>query len=100
MSANTMNAELPLPIFKQGDDLADHLETEKDTKAGLLAYADRLKCAAEMIEELAQHGDRLTIQAGSHCIRVSGPTPLIGKLLDQGLLEPDPFTGEEEEESE
>jgi hypothetical protein len=42
-----------------------------------------------MVEELAQYGGQLTIDADGHAILVSGPTPLIRKLLDQELLDPD-----------
>jgi hypothetical protein len=49
-----MSAEHHLPIFKQGDDLAEHLEEEKDWTAALLAYADRLKA----VEQVTVYADR------------------------------------------
>jgi hypothetical protein len=83
----TETAELHLPIFKQGDDLAEHLQAEDDTKAALLAYADRLRAAASMVDAVAEHADRLKVeQADTHFILLSGPESLIWELTTQGLL--------------
>jgi hypothetical protein len=85
-----MNAELKLPIFKQGDDLAQHLQDKKDTRAAMLAYAERMKTAASILEKLAEHGDRVAIEeADTHFILVSGPASLIRQLIDKGLLAPE-----------
>jgi|ERR1043165_1619250 hypothetical protein len=80
-------AELRLPIFKQGDDLAEHLQQEKGTKAALLAYAERLKDATSLLETLAKHAEWLVIeQADTHFILVSGPAALIHSLVEEGVL--------------
>lgn len=92
-------AEFHLPIFKQGDDLAEHLRQEKDTKAALLAYADRLKAATNMVETLATHAKWLEIeQADTHFILVSGPGLFIRGLIEDGVLTPELGSDEEEEE--
>jgi hypothetical protein len=85
-----MTAELHLPIFKQGDDLAHHLEQEQDTKKALLAYAGQLRAAAGMVEQVAEHADHLQIDADTHWISVSGPTLAVGSLIEQGVLTPNP----------
>ena len=94
----TLTAELHLPIFKQGDDLAEHLREEKDTKAALLAYAERLKGAAGMVETLAKQAEWLEIeQADTHFILVSGPGLFIHSLVEQGVLALEPDSEEAEE---
>lgn len=83
------NAVFHLPIFKQGDDLAKQMR-EEDTKAALLAYADRLRAAASMVDALAEHADRLKVEhANTHFILVSGPEAMIWELKAQGLLRND-----------
>ncbi len=55
--------------------------------------------AASMLEKLAEHGDRLIVeQADTHMIFVSGPAPLIQKLIADELLAPecDPESDEDE----
>jgi hypothetical protein len=82
-----MKAELFLPFFKQGDDLADHLAAEKDTRAAFLAYAEQLRTAAGMLERLAEHADSLQVElADTHLIVVSGPAPLVHRLIADKLL--------------
>jgi hypothetical protein len=82
-----MNAELQLPLFKQGDDLSEHLEEETGTRAALLAYAEQLRTAAGMLERLAEHADSLQVElADTHEIVVSGPAPLVRRLMAEGLL--------------
>lgn len=94
----TLTAELHLPIFKQGDDLAEHLREENDTKAALLAYAERLRGAAGIVETLAKDAEYLEIeQADTHFILVSGPGLLIHSLVEQGVLVLDPDSEEAEE---
>lgn len=95
----TETAEFHLPIFKQGDDLGEHLRQEKDTTAALLAYAERLKAATSMVETLAKHAKWLMIeQADTHFILVSGPGLFIRGLIEDGVLTPELGTDEEGEE--
>jgi hypothetical protein len=94
-----VTAELQLPIFKQGDDLAQHLLEEKDTKAALLAYAERLRSAAGMVETLVKHADGLEIeQADTHFILVSGPGLVIHSLIEEGVLAPEPDSDDGQED--
>jgi hypothetical protein len=95
----TLTAELHLPIFKQGDDLAEHLREEKDTKAALLAYAERLRGAAGMVEALAKNAEYLEIeQADTLFILVSGPGLVIHSLIEEGVLVLEPDSEEAEED--
>lgn len=97
----TVTAEFQLPIYKQGDDLAQHLREEKDVPSALLAYAETLKAAAGMVESLAQHAEWLNVeQVNPHFIVVSGPWLVIHALIDKGLLVAKPGTDEEAEENE
>lgn len=94
-------AELQLPIYKMGDDLAEHLQEEKDTPSALLAYAESLKAAARMVESLAQHAEWLKVeQADTHLILVSGPRLVVQALIDSGLLAPEQDTEDEDVENE
>jgi hypothetical protein len=95
----TLTAELQLPIFKQGDDLAQHLHEEKDTKAALLAYVERLKAAAGTVEMLAKYAEWLRIeQADTHMILVSGPRLFMQPLIEEGVLALEPDSKEDEED--
>jgi hypothetical protein len=94
-----VTAELQLPIFKQGDDLAEHLREEKDTKAALLAYAERLLAATSMVETLAKHAEWLEIeQADTHMILVSGPRLVIHSLIEEGVLALEPESDDEDDD--
>jgi hypothetical protein len=85
-SMETMAAELWLPIFSQGDDLAEHLHKEKNTQAALRAYAGRLQEATSIVEELSLHAQQLTIETNGHSIAVFGPRTVIVELIRRGLL--------------
>jgi len=97
---NRKTAELHLPIFKQGCDLADHLEAHRgDCDKALLAYAERLTTASKLVMQLAEaiQGSAVVINADCHVIQVDGPTELIEALVGNGLLSEDALEEEEPE---
>jgi hypothetical protein len=98
----TERAGLCLPFFKQGDDLAGHLDSAASVSEALQAYAENLNLAAEMLRDLAGSvsGREVDIEAGAHCIEVTGPADLIEELIGQGLLNsPDDWDKEDDEEA-
>ena len=98
----TKRAGLCLPFFKQGDDLAGYLDSAASVPEALQAYAENLSLAAEMLRDLAGSvsGREVDIEAGAHCIEVTGPADLIEELIGQGLLNsPDDWDKEDDEEA-
>ncbi len=102
--ADTAHAELRLPYFKQGDDLAGCLaQVEKAGAANPLAAA--LGLHVEVLENaivdlkrlqlaaLANPG-QLLVDACTHRIGVSGPASLIEDLLAAGTLDASPLDGD------
>lgn len=89
--AHRKTAEFHLPIYKQGDDLG-HCLAENDTvRNALLAYAEMLNAAREMVVALAEHADQFEItQADTHYIGVEGPAKVVEELIDRGLLSAEP----------
>lgn len=83
------NAELHLPIFKQGDDLGACLRQHRSTRKALIAYSEKLAVAQAIVLALAEHGKQLEItQADTHFIEIEGPSSLVDELIEKGLLSP------------
>jgi hypothetical protein len=84
-------AELHLPIYRQGDDLDQYLEQEGgDSHKALDLYAGDLDTAKEMCRRLQQEmvgvrGARIA-EAQTHLITVLGPADWIDRLVAEGLL--------------
>ena len=78
-------AQLALPIHKQGDDLGHYLEHTKDNTAALTAYAEDLGEARAIVEKLVPYAPKLTIQADTHCIFITGPVDVMEELNAQGV---------------
>ncbi len=86
----TMSAHLCLPILKQGDDLARHLNDGKTAVASLKAYAADLLDAHNAVLQLAevvQKFPHVSIQGDTHVITVEGPRKVLKPLADDGLLQ-------------
>lgn len=95
-----MNAEMHLPIYKQGDDLHHCLGVTKDNYEALMLYSATLEEAAKQCREVAEaiKDKEVTFDACTHWIGVDGPDDLIQLLIDRELLNEDPFADEEDEE--
>jgi hypothetical protein len=79
--------ELVLPVFKQGDDLADELDKANgDSGRALEAMAERYRRAAQACEDLAVSTHVVTVTGDTHCIDVEGPRETLDALHQEGLL--------------
>lgn len=104
--------EIHLPYFKQGDDLAGHIENcGGNCIEGLRSHAESLRAAATILDRIAEiaTGDLpkavtarlsgrcpLNIDADTHMIMASGETEILQKLVNEEIA--DPWEPEEEEE--
>jgi|SRR5690606_16723274 len=90
ITTDYIEAQLCLPMFKQGDDLANHLDNSDNIYDALMAYADQLDYCADMVLELAQRvkDQEVEISADTHYIGVGGPAAVIQPLIDDELLTP------------
>lgn len=101
-TANQIGAELHLPLFKVGDDIAHCLKGRKrQPDAALLAYAGQLRAAAEQVERLAGGiaGQKVQVEADTHFVGVYGPEDVLRPLIQAEVLSErlDIDDGDEEE---
>lgn len=80
--AKRLSYDLVLPVYKQGTDLAMLLEHHSDPAKAVLAQAAAYEEAAAVMRRLAtllqsQHGRKLTVDADTHCITVTGPENML-----------------------
>ena len=96
--------ELWLPYFKQGSDLAHCLEECKNeprpNAEAMLMHADSLEEAARMLKALAVYAveHEMDIHADTHHIGIEMDEEIGNKLVEEGLLNFDPFEEEEWDE--
>jgi len=69
-----------LPVFKQGDDLAHHLETEESP-------ADAFEALAVQYEAAAAHCRRMVGLAREVPEIEAPPSPVMEKLVEDGVLQ-------------
>lgn len=86
--------------WKQGDDLADHLEG-KTVSEGLLSWAEFMKSNATHLEQLAALFKDKEIEcfADTHCINFEGDEEVLKKAEEQELIQADEFEDEDAEEA-
>lgn len=96
---------LYMPYYKQGDDLHFFLEkAEGDVSTALRMYAEMLNDASNLIDNINNRleeydaTDKVEIEADTHMIMISGPANILQKLVDEGLVQEDPFADEYDEE--
>lgn len=78
-----------LPVFKQGDDLAHHLETEGSPADAFEALAVQYEAAAAHCRRmvgLAREVPEIEVDACTHHIGIRGPAERLGPLVEEGLL--------------
>jgi hypothetical protein len=77
-------AELHLPYFKQGDDLAHHLSQTKSVEEALEAHAAQLDFAASILRKVREmvSNQGVSIEADTHYISIEGPDEVIEALID------------------
>jgi hypothetical protein len=81
-------AEISLPYFKQGDDLSQHLRRGLTPLQALVAHAQQLDEAAEMlrrIEDILTTAEEIEIQAECHTIMISSADEMIAELIEKDL---------------
>jgi len=83
-------AALHLPYFKQGEDLEYALEHSENVPDALLAHAEQLRAASEILTRLADElrGHPVKIAAHDYRIVISGKASLIDDLVEKALLDP------------
>ncbi len=64
------SVEMNSTYFKSGDDLAWHLDRQKNPVKALYAWADQLDAGAKAIREIVKHieGSTVEIQADTHWV--------------------------------
>ena len=80
-------AEIHLPYYKQGDDLAMQLERASGVPEALEAHADQLVDAADMLRSIQTivADQPVYIGADTHMIRIEGPESVIDQLIAADL---------------
>ena len=75
-------ADIPLPYFKQGDDLRWFLK-ENPPKKALLLHAEMLTVAAKQLRRISKliSDSSVEINADTHHIDITGPVKTIDKLI-------------------
>lgn len=89
----TKYAQIWLPYFKQGDDLAGHLEGHKENPvAAFRAHAEQMKKVSDILNEIAQTlsqypNTKIDVNAGTHHISILGPEEVITALIEKDLAQ-------------
>ncbi len=92
-----MYAEIGLPYFKKGDDLAGLLDDfNGDISKALLAHSHMLETGATILKniEAMVKDEKVSIEANCHHIGITGDDAVIQKLIDEGYA----YTHEEWDE--
>ena len=99
----TRRAELHLPYFKQGDDMANCLVNKDDgsidAKTSIKNHIKLLEHTIEILQQLHDNipdDNDISIDARTHCIWVEGHCAIITRLLDKEILDPSPFEDDED----
>ena len=98
-SPETAYYDLPLPVFKQGDDLAHHLASERTVADAFEALAQQYDAAAAACRRMAgvaREVPDLHVHADTHHIGVHGPVDRLDALVAEELLQREEFDDDEE----
>jgi hypothetical protein len=92
------SAEIHLPYFKQGDDLGHFLENSDNIGVALMAHAEMLKEASNILVSVKYivDGHNVKVDADTHMIFIEGPDEVIQRLIDGGYASPSDFEGEDD----
>lgn len=100
-----MYAEIYLPYFKQGDDLAHHLENTNSIVDAFTNHSLQMEHVSKLLKDvslaLEQHTnelDEISVDACTHHISISGPENIIQELINKGLAEKPDWIDEEDDE--
>lgn len=78
-----------LPVFKQGDDLNDHLSSCEGSPQAFLKLSEQYKAAAEICDIIynnIKNISNIEIDAGCHHIGIKTNSRKIQKLVQDGIL--------------
>jgi hypothetical protein len=90
--SKSQSYELFLPVFKQGDDLAHHLEKNPQEPAkALLGLAEQYEATASICRRVAAvvaetPPGSVSIMADTHLISIDGPSESFAGLVSDGIL--------------
>lgn len=87
-----------LPVYKQGCDLAHHLDNEPTVADAFLALAKNYEEAATMCQKVASIASEypLEVEADTHWISILGSDEVIERLVQDNLLEDEDLFDEPE----
>lgn len=81
---------LSFPVWKQGSDLATHLNEEETSADAFEALAERYESAAAQARQMAaaaREVPAMEVTAGTHHIGIEAPDhPVIDKLVEEDIL--------------
>lgn len=91
-------AEIYLPYYKQGDDMANHLASSNSVAEALEAHATRMEAVANQLRAIEKLvvGQPVKIDASTHFIGISGPDEVIDKLIAGRLATAPEFEDDED----
>jgi hypothetical protein len=98
--------DLFLPVFKQGDDLAQHLsESPEDPAKAFLGLAERYQDAAQICKRVASvvkeaPAGSIEVQADTHMIKLYGSEEYFGGLVQDKIIGIEGPGDHEDEDSE
>lgn len=89
-----------LPVYKQGDDLNNQMESHnEDAKKALLGLSEQFKEASKMCAKFAgvvsEHPE-VEVHGDNHQIYVEGPEDVLDNLVKEQLLFAEEFDDEDE----
>jgi hypothetical protein len=91
-----------LPVFKQGDDFASHVEANNGHPVkSFLDFAERYKSAAEICQTLANrlsnlvNIDDIEVSGDTHSIWLNLPEEIANPLVKESILVEEDFTEDE-----
>lgn len=92
-------ATIYLPYFKQGDDLAAHLESTANAAEVLEAHAAQMDDAASQLRAIKSivAGEPVTIDTDTHHIGIEAEDATVDRLVAAGLAKIEDFDSEEDE---
>lgn len=81
--------DLHLPVFKQGDDLADSIDATETLHEAFIIQAKKYSDAANIcwkLSEILKNNTNVEIDAQTHHIGIHGPEEIFKDLLKSDIL--------------
>jgi len=91
-----------LPVFKQGDDLANSIQDTTNLEQAFKLQAEKYKSAAEICLKLSNvmknNEQYITVDAQTHSIMITGPEEIFKSLIEDETLSEEEFEDDIDEE--